>query len=91
MRTTTAVSNLRVGMIAFLPYWGRLLKSKITKVSGPYEMKTGPHVGVFYVSLAKTTLQCENMCMMKSSSVYEVYSRKPRRNSRTYEEKVNES
>ena len=65
-------------MTAFLPYWGRLLKSKITRVTPPYETKVGPHVGVYYVAVAKTALQCEGLCIMKTSSVYEVYTRKPR-------------
>lgn len=76
VRTRVAASDLKVGMIAFLPYWGRLLKSKITRVT-PYEMKAGPYVGVKYVPVAKTALQCDFLCMMKSSSVYEVYTRKP--------------
>lgn len=78
MRTRVAASDLKAGMVAFLPYWGRLLKSKITRVT-PYEMKAGPYVGVYYVAVAKTALQHESLCMMKSSSVYEVYTRKPSR------------
>lgn len=77
MRTQVVAANLKVGMTAFLPYWGRLLKSKVTRVK-PYETKAGAHVGVYYVPVAKTALQCEMLCIMESSSVYEVYTRKPR-------------
>lgn len=77
MRTKVSAADLKVGMVAFLPYWGRLLKSKVTSVT-PYALKAGPHVGVKYVAVAKTALQCESLCVMKISSVYEVYTRKPR-------------
>jgi hypothetical protein len=76
VRTRVAASDLKPGMVAFLPYWGRLLKSKIARVT-PYDMKSGSHVGIYYVAVAKTALQCESLCIMKSSSVYEVYTRKP--------------
>lgn len=78
MRTKVSAADLKVGMVAFLPYWGRLLKSKVTSVTPVYETKAGPHVGVKYVAVAKTALQCESLCVMKISSVYEVYIRKPR-------------
>jgi len=79
MRTKTKVSDLRVGMIAYLPYFGKLLKSKITHVSPPIQTKVDVCVVVRYEVLSEPLPRHGNQCAMRVESQYEVYTRKASR------------
>lgn len=77
MRIKTKATDLRKGMIAFLPYFGRLLRAKITdEVHPPTKTPMGGEiVAVVYEVLSEPHPRHRNMCHMSSTSEYEVYKR----------------
>jgi len=73
-RTKIAVSDFQVGMIAFLPYYGKLRKSKITHLTHR-QIKTEAYVVVQYVVFCDLPPRHGNMCIMKITSEYEIYTK----------------
>lgn len=78
MRIKLEAKHFQVGMIAFLPYWGKLRKAKITKFDGPYPTLDGNKCSVTYRPVTGLGKDAEFMCIMSENSVYEVWSRKLR-------------
>ncbi len=76
MRTKTHARDLKVGNLAFLPYWGKLMKAKIIAVSAVIQTKAGERVTVHYEVLSEPLPRPGNICIMDVNSVYEVYTRK---------------
>lgn len=74
MRIKVAAKDFKEGMIAFLPYWGKLRKAKIVGLSDPMPTKTGNKRSVFYKLVTGDDM--EQMCIMSENSVYEVLVRK---------------
>lgn len=75
MRVKLEVSKLAVGDLAFLPYWGKLLKAKIEEISSEFSYPNGKYVRVRYVVLSEPSPRHSNYCVMNVNSVYEVYTR----------------
>lgn len=78
MRVKTKARDLKVGDLAFLPYYGKLLKAKITGVSAviPINGSSGrERINVMYEVLSEGDPRMGNACCMDVSSVYEVYTR----------------
>ena len=78
MRFKSKASNLRKGQIAYLPYFGRLLRAKITgtnRHSGAYHNV----VSVIYEVLSEPCPRTPNQCNMHADSEYEVYQPPPRK------------
>lgn len=59
---------LRKGYVAFLPYFGQLVKSKITKVD---RSPRTPMVSVRYITMIPGA-DWENVCYMPGHTTYEV-------------------
>jgi hypothetical protein len=78
MRVKTKARDLKVGDTAFLPYFGKLMKSKIDGVSAVWSSKSGSgeRVNVHYEVLSEPLPRHGNMCCMDVNSVYEVYLRR---------------
>lgn len=74
MRVKTKAKDLQEGDLAFLPFFGKLLKSRVKKVES---IAYGMHVNVYYHTLSSQS-KYENMCTTDPDSVYEVYKRKPK-------------
>lgn len=72
MRVKTQARDLKEGDLAFLPFFDKILKSKIKKVA---PVADGMYINVYYHTLSQYS-DYENMCTMKPDSVYEVYKRK---------------
>lgn len=78
MRISVKVRDLRKGDLAFLPYWGRLLKARITKVSEPRpSVVDGSRYFVFleYDTLSEPPPRTTNLCIAQAENEYEVYRR----------------
>ena len=73
MRVKTKAKDLKEGDLAFLPFYDKLLKSRITKVA---PVADGMFINVHYHTLSQQYCLFENMCTMDPNSVYEVYQRK---------------
>ena len=74
-RTKTLARNLKVGNIAFLPYWGKLLKSEICSVSGIIRTNGEERVSIHYKVLSEPAPRHGNLCIMNVNRKYEVWSR----------------
>lgn len=77
MRIKVKAKNFQEGMVAFLPYYGKLRKAVIVGLSDPTPTKTGYKRSVIY-RLVVGHDDMEQMCIMNENSVYEVWVRKPR-------------
>lgn len=76
-----AAKNFEVGMIAFLPYWGKLRKAKIVGLSELIPTQAGNKRTVHY-KFVNIEDRSDNMCIMDETSVYEIYIRKKVKNER---------
>lgn len=76
MRRKVEAKYLKPGMIAFLPYYGKLRKSKINNVGSPYKTKTGEMIQVTYRLVYSPYLKNENMSFLTADKLYEVYYQK---------------
>lgn len=74
MRIEAEAKNFQVGMIAFLPYWGKLRKAKIIGLSNLIPTNSGNKLSVHYKLVSGDT-ESGNMCIMDEHSVYEVWTR----------------
>lgn len=72
MRIEVKAKDFQVGMIAFLPYWGKLRKAKIIALSEFIPTPSGNKRTVYYKLLTGDTKDV-NMCIMSENSAYEVY------------------
>jgi len=72
MRVKTKAKDLKERDLAFLPFFDKLLKSRIKKVQ---PVADGMFINVHYHTLGQYS-DMENMCTMDPNSVYEVYKRK---------------
>jgi hypothetical protein len=59
-------------MTAYLPYYGKLLRAKITVV---FPARDNQHFIVRYLVLSEPKPRSTNECCMKKDSTYEVYRR----------------
>lgn len=70
MRIKTPAKAFKAGMLAFLPYYMKLRKAKITTVA-----PVGEYITVYYRLLSESNPLRNNLCVMKPTSEYEVYVR----------------
>ena len=81
MRTMSRACDLKVGDLAFLPFWGKLMKAKIIAISAVLQTKSGERITVHYEVLSEPIHRLRrpgNLYIMDVNSVYEVYTRPAR-------------
>lgn len=72
MRVKIPARDLKVGHVAFLPYFGALRRARVTTI---FSSRTREHVVVRYHVLLEDAPRTENECTTSVDRLYEVYLR----------------